>query len=326
MQQRQNGRQYAIIGTGAIGGYYGACLQRAGFGVHFLLRSDYDWVRQHGLRVDSVYGDFVLPEVKAYVDPTQIPDCDVVLIALKSTQNGELVRILPQVVRSQTTIVLLQNGLGCEPEIAAQFPNQPLIGGLCFICSNKAGPGHIRHLDYQAVTLAQFTPDYVPCGITPELDAIAQDFAVANIEVHCEANLLQCRWRKLVWNIPYNGLSVVLDATTQELMADPQARQLVQELMQEVKRGAIACGCEMPDTVLEKMLANTEKMTPYLTSMKLDYEQGRPLEHEAIVGNPWRWAQAQGQELPRIQMLHRQLQFLEHQRAESTHPAPAPNR
>ncbi|MGB0560331.1 MAG: 2-dehydropantoate 2-reductase N-terminal domain-containing protein, partial [Spirulinaceae cyanobacterium] len=109
-------RQYAVIGTGAIGGYYGACLQRAGFGVHFLLRSDYAWVRQRGLQIESVYGDFQLPEVKAYADPAAIPPCDGVIIALKSTQNAQLAKILAAVVKApETTLILLQNGLGAEP-------------------------------------------------------------------------------------------------------------------------------------------------------------------------------------------------------------------
>ncbi|NEO84490.1 MAG: putative 2-dehydropantoate 2-reductase [Spirulina sp. SIO3F2] len=302
-------RRYAVVGTGAIGGYYGACLQRAGFEVHFLLRSDYDWVREQGLRIDSVYGDFVLSQVNAYVDPAAMPQCDGVIIALKSTQNAQLVQILPPLIGPHTTIVLLQNGLGCETAIASQFPDNPLLGGLCFVCANKVGPGHIRHLDYQAITLGQYAPDYVPCGITPELEAIAQDFAAAKIEIHPDGHLLQSRWRKLVWNIPYNGLSVILDATTDALMAHPPTKQLVTEIMQEVQQGAAAWDCEIADAFIEQMLTHTEQMTPYLTSMKLDAQQGRPLEHEAIVGEPWRWAAARGVDLPRIGMIYRQLAF-----------------
>ncbi|MGB0560330.1 MAG: ketopantoate reductase C-terminal domain-containing protein, partial [Spirulinaceae cyanobacterium] len=193
--------------------------------------------------------------------------------------------------------------------IATQFPENPLLGGLCFICAHKAGPGQIRHLDYQAITLAQYAPHYQPAGITPQLAAIAADFKAANIEVYCDANLLQSRWRKLVWNIPYNGLSVVLNATTQELMAEPASRQLVASLMREVQQGAAAWHCEIPDAFINQMLTHTEQMTPYLTSMKLDYNAGRALEHEAIVGEPWRQAKAQGVDLPQMGMLYHQLQF-----------------
>ena len=86
-------RTYAILGTGALGGYYGACLQRAGLDVHFLLRSDYEHVKEHGLIVESPDGDFTLPHVNAYQDVAKMPACDVVVVALKTTQN----HLLPEI-------------------------------------------------------------------------------------------------------------------------------------------------------------------------------------------------------------------------------------
>ncbi len=108
--------KYAIIGTGAIGGYYGGMLARAGKDVHFLFHSDYDYVRKHGLRVDSIKGDFVLDNVQAYNATTAMPVCDVILVCLKSTKNAILEKLLPPLLHKNTltfTIVLLQvmNGL-----------------------------------------------------------------------------------------------------------------------------------------------------------------------------------------------------------------------
>lgn len=303
--------RYAVVGTGAIGGYYGGRLQRAGHAVHFLARSDYDHLQTQGLRVDSVYGNFHLPMVQVYDDPAKLPPCEVVLIALKATQNHQLAQILPPLLASEATILVLQNGLGAEVELAAQFPHHPIVGGLCFICSNKVGPGYIRHLDYEKVAIAQYGPDYAPCGITPALERIHGDFAQAGIEIVMQPSLLQSRWEKLVWNIPYNGLSVVLDAQTNTLMAHPPTRQLVEDLMAEVAIAASACDCTITPEFQQTMLTHTEQMTPYLTSMKLDYEAGRPLEVEAIVGNPLRWATARGAILPKITMLYHQLQFLD---------------
>jgi 2-dehydropantoate 2-reductase len=128
-------RRYAVIGTGAIGGYYGARLQAAGFEVHFLLRSDYEMVKEQGLTIDSCDGDFTLPTVSAYRDATAIPPCDGVVIALKATQNHVLPQLLPSVVNEKSVVVLLQNGLGAEDQIA-QIVKAPIIGGLCFICAN----------------------------------------------------------------------------------------------------------------------------------------------------------------------------------------------
>jgi 2-dehydropantoate 2-reductase len=303
-------RSYTIIGTGAVGGFYGACLQRAGFEVHFLVNSDYEHVRQHGLVIESKEGDFTLPKVRAYRDVREIPATDVVIIALKATQNYLLASLLPPLVRDNSVVLVLQNGLGVEEGIAKIAGNATIIGGLCFLCSNKVGPGHIRHIDYKAITLAKYAEGYQACGITKEMVHLAHDFKEANVPITLAEDLWIARWKKLVWNIPYNGLSVVLDATTQELMANLDSRTLVEQLMEEVSLGARTSDRSIPEPFIQEMLDHTEKMEPYKTSMKVDYDERRPMEVEAILGNPLRSAQSRGIELPQISMLYQQLKFL----------------
>jgi 2-dehydropantoate 2-reductase len=306
-------RSYTIIGTGAVGGFYGACLQRAGFDVHFLVHSDYEHVRQHGLVIESKEGDFTLPNVHAYQDVREIPATDVVIIALKATQNHLLASLLPPLIQDNqdnSVVLVLQNGLGVEEEIAQIVGNATIIGGLCFLCSNKVGPGHIRHIDYKAITLAKYAEGYQVCGITEEMVYLANDFKEADIPILLFEDLWLARWKKLVWNIPYNGLSVVLDATTQELMANLDSRSLVEQLMQEVSLGAQTSNRSIPESFIQEMLDHTEKMEPYKTSMKIDYDERRAMEVEAILGNPLRSAQSRGIELPQIAMLYQQLKFL----------------
>ncbi|MBD2741309.1 putative 2-dehydropantoate 2-reductase [Coleofasciculus sp. FACHB-1120] len=304
-------RSYAILGTGALGGYYGAKLQRAGLNVYFLLHSDYEQVWQQGLVIESPDGDFTLPHVNAYPDADKMPPCDVVVVALKTTQNHLLPKMLPFMVKDDGVVLVLQNGLGVEEKVAKIVGSERVMGGLCFLCSNKVGPGHIRHLDYKAITLGEYTPDYQPAGITERMRQIASDFESADIPIQLAEDLLFARWQKLVWNIPYNGLSVVLDATTDELMSDLHTRLLVEQLMGEVLAGASAFGRRIPDSFVEKMLDHTAKMKPYRTSMKIDYDEGRPLEVETMFGNPLRTAQAADVDLPRIAMLYQQLKFLD---------------
>ncbi len=304
-------RSYAIFGTGAVGGYYGACLQRAGLDVHFLLRSDYEHVSKHGLIVESTDGDFTLPQVHAYGDVSEMPRCDVVAVTLKTTQNHLLPQLLPAVVKDDGVVLVLQNGLGIEEEVARIVGSERVIGGLCFLCSNKVGAGHIHHLDYKEIKLGEYAPDYRPGGITERMQQIADDFERAGIPIQVAEDLLLARWQKLVWNIPYNGLSVVLDATTDELMAGVHARSLVEQLMREVVAGAAKCDRNIPDSFIEQMLDHTVKMKPYRTSMKIDYDERRPLEVEAIFGNPLRAAQTAGADLPQITMLYQQLKFLD---------------
>lgn len=304
-------RKYAILGTGALGGFYGAKLQKAGLDVHFLLKSDYEQVSQHGLIVESKDGDFTLPQVNAYNDVVKMPRCDVVVVALKTTQNHLLSKLLPSIVKDDGIILVLQNGLGIEEEIADIVDKVYVIGGLCFLCSNKVGAGHIRHLDYGHITLGEYAAGYSTIGITDRMVQIAHDFQTAEISIELAEDLLLGRWKKLVWNIPYNGLSVVLNATTDELMADTYTRTLVEQLMYEVKAGANSMGRTIPENFIQTMLDYTVKMKPYRTSMKIDYDECRPLEVEAIIGNPLRKAQALGVNLPQISCLYHQLKFLD---------------
>jgi len=300
-------RSYAIIGTGALGGFYGARLQHAGCELHFLLHRDYEHVRQHGLICESPDGDFTLPKVNAYSDVRNMPKCDVVCVCLKTTQNHLLPQLLPPIVKDDGVVLVMQNGLGMEEQIAEIVGPQRVTGGLCFLCSNKVGPGHIRHLCYGLVALSELATR----GITGRMRAIADDLQRAGIPIELAENLGVVRWQKLVWNIPYNGLSVVLDATTTELMTNPQSRQLVEAIMREVVADARACGVAVTDEIIGRMLSTTEKMTPYRTSMKIDYDEHRPLEVEAIFGNPLRAVQRTEAASPLLEQLYAQLKFLD---------------
>lgn len=304
-------RKYAILGTGALGGFYGARLQKAGLDVHFLLKSDYERVSKYGLLVESKEGDFSLPQVNAYKDIEKMPQCDIVVLALKTTQNYLLPTLLPPVVKNNGVVLVLQNGLGVEEEIAQIVSNVTVIGGLCFLASNKVGPGHIRHLDYGEIILGEYTPEYSPGGISDKMRQVANDFKSAGISIELAEDLLLGRWKKLVWNIPYNGLSVILNAKTDELMADEYTYRLVEQLMYEVAAGANSMGRIIPHRFIETMLDYTVKMKPYRTSMKIDYDERRPLEVETIFGNPLRKAKAAGVELPQISCVYHQLKFLD---------------
>jgi 2-dehydropantoate 2-reductase len=320
-------RRYAVLGTGALGGFYGAKLQQAGLEVHFLVNRDYEVVKQRGLIVESVDGDFRLPLVQSYLTVQAMPACDVVIVALKTTHNNLLPELLSTVVAPHGVVLVLQNGLGIEPTVAEIVGSQRVMGGLCFLCSNKIGPGQIRHVDYGQITLGDYATNpttgqiYQPCGITSRMQQIAADFQRAGIAIELAEDLFLARWKKLVWNIPFNGLSVVLNATTAEMMADPAAHALAESLMQEVLQAAAATlqalspvpqpQRRIPTEFIQTMLDYTQSMKPYRTSMKIDYDEQRPLELEAIFGNPLRLAAQAKLVLPQIQMLYQQLQFLD---------------
>lgn len=298
-------RRYAVVGVGGVGGYYGARLQNAGFEVHYLLHSDYEFVKENGLRVDSIEGDFRIEAVAGYRDSTHMPRCDVVLVALKSTRNHLLERILPPLLHKATTVVLLQNGLGEEERICAIENVGTVVSGLAFVCSTKVGPGHIVHQDYGSVRLAGYrgsTP-----GSRKAAEEVAADFAAAGITAEVEADSRTARWKKLVWNIPFNGLSVVCDTDTATLVGSPPTRELVRTIMIEVVEAAQALGADVPKSLIEPMIENTEKMRPYFPSMKLDFDANRPMELDTMYKIPLERAGSAGVRMVRTEMLYREL-------------------
>jgi 2-dehydropantoate 2-reductase len=273
------------------------------------------------LTIESIRGDFSLPVVQAYREPEDLPPCDVALVCLKSTQNHLLARLVPPAVKRGGFALVLQNGLGVEDDAAKHVGADRILGGLCFLCSNKVGPGHIRHLDYGMVTLGEYRPDGSPGGVTDRLRETGEDFEKAGIPIRISDDLAAARWHKLVWNVPFNGLSVALDAATDKIMAHPASLALTEALMAEVVAGAAALGKTISPSFVSQMLRDTQTMAPYLTSMKLDYDRRQPMELEAIFGNPLRAAAAAGCECPRLEALYRMLCFLD---ARNTAPEPTP--
>ena len=155
---------------------------------------------------------------------------------------------------------------------------------------------------------------------------MAQHWRRAGVEIAVTPDLGYARWKKLLWNVPFNSLSVVLSATTTEMMANPQTRALARDLMEEVQRAAASQGVAIPTADLEQMLRSTTAMAPYVTSMKRDYDNRMPLELEAILGYPLAVARGKGVALPRMTMLHQVLHHLDRQnrRPGSGPPAAAP--
>ncbi|NDV95982.1 putative 2-dehydropantoate 2-reductase [Dysgonomonas sp. 521] len=302
--------KYAIIGTGAIGGYYGARLAKVGKDVHFLLHSDYNYVKQHGLRVDSVDGDFTLAAINAYDSTKDMPRCDVVLVCLKSTNNHLLKNLLPPLLHKDTLVILIQNGLGLEEDLHQEFPGLHIAGGLAFICSSKVGEGHIAHFDYGKLNLGSYS-----CKDINILEQVCSDLVQAGIETQI-LELELARWMKLVWNIPYNGMTVVLNTATDILMNNPSTYTLLRDMMLEVIRAANYVGkgrFSIPESYADQMLEMTRQMTPYSPSMKLDFDSCRPLEIDYIYTHPVAEAGKAGYEMSRVSMLEKQLRFIQDQ-------------
>jgi len=292
----------AVIGSGALGLYYGALLQRAGNDVRFLLRRDYDAITRHGLNVTSPDGDFHLDHVQGYRSSAEIGAVDLVLVGLKTFANDRLVELAAPLMTGEAAILTLQNGLGNEELLAAAFGAERVLGGVAFLCANRGAPGTVHHLGVGMVRLGECTG-----GLSARAQALAQLFTAAGVKCEAVADLAKARWEKLVWNIPFNGLCALLQRPTDALLAHPPTREQVAELMREVIVGANAQGLSSPlaaEPFIARMLALTAGMGAYQPSMLIDRLEGRPLELEAIYALPLQLAAAAGATMPRVALLH----------------------
>ena len=307
----------AVVGCGAVGSYYGALLCRDGHETHFLLRSDFDAVKRRGVSVKSTQGDFnVRPRCSRH--PQEIGPCDLVLIGLKTTANYRLPEFIQPLTDSRTAVMALQNGLGTEAEIKKFLPADQILGGLCFVCLNRTGPGIVHHIAHGKIVIGEYErwPE-------PRTHDLCTAFKHAGIPCQVTDNLERAHWEKLVWNIPFNGLGVAACAgydacvegrltpdtrpgpmmATDALLGNPKWESLVRELMMEIITTANRLQLAIPESYAERNIERTRVMGPYRASTLIDFEHGQPLELENLFLMPRQYARRAGVETPRLDAL-----------------------
>ena len=295
-----------MVGAGAVGLLYGGRLQQAGHQVTWVIPAAADEVRAHGIRI-AADGATTTLEADVVSEPGAAPTADIVLVALKSTANDRFADLVGPAVTQGTTVALFQNGLGAEDQLRRAVPNcGAIVGALCFVCAHRRAPGHVAHLDYGPVDVAEHEAQRV----TSAVRLLTNDLGGAGFSATAHADLVTARWRKLVWNIPYNGLSVLLDASTDELMNDPSSRSLVTTMMSEVVTAGRACGADLDEAFAQGRRDMTLTMTAYAPSMKLDFETGRPMEIAAIYDAPVEAARRAGAPMPTVAAIRDQLRFV----------------
>ncbi|HSE43968.1 MAG TPA: 2-dehydropantoate 2-reductase [Gemmatimonadales bacterium] len=283
----------AVIGSGAVGCYYGALLVRAGHDVRFLMRRDLERARATGLDVRSYLGDFRVDPCQAYGSSEDIGEVDWVLCSLKATALDDAQRLIAPCIGRETRVVALMNGLGIEDRLAASFEPWRVFGGMAFVGINRDEAGVIHHLAAGRVSIGHFEDR------PEENEHLRELLASGDIEVVVAPNLLYARWEKLCWNVPFNGLSVAAGGLgTQAIMSNRLLREMAERAMREVVAAAnadlIAHRSEAQldaEAVVEQLFVATEGLLDYKTSMLIDYQVGRELEVEAILGEPCRRAE-----------------------------------
>jgi 2-dehydropantoate 2-reductase len=292
----------AVVGTGALGIHYGVRLARAGNDVTFLARGDVAALRKRGFTSSAPDGMLSLPSVKVVSSPEEIGPVDLVVITVKATANDRLARLLPPLLHPATAVLNLQNGLGVDEAVAGVTGGERALGGLCFVGVNRVAVGEAvcAHLGY--IELGEFAG-----GTTARTEAVADLFRSAGVKVVVVASLLAARWRKLVWNVPFNGLAVSEGGMmTDEILRDAGREARVRALMREVQAIAAAEGVVIEDAFLHDNVERTRAMV-YKPSTLMDFLDGKPLEVEPIWGEPLRRARARGVDTPRLAELYARL-------------------
>ena len=290
----------AIIGTGALGCYYGARLVKAGEDVHFLGRSGRAALTARGLKIKTPTERINLRKIQVYGSSAEIGPCDLVIVATKATANEALKSILPPLLGPETAVLTLQNGLGVEEPVAEIAGPGRVIGAICYIGCTRTAPGVVNCSFPGLMTIGKFGK---PAG--ERTNAVAALWRRAGVKCTAQDNLEAQRWHKLVWNVPFNGLAIITGGvTTDVLLADEGMRLLARRLMEEIVEAAAKFGHEITRSFVDLQFERTAKMGDYRPSSLIDFEEGRDVEVEEIWGEAVRRAKSVGVPVPRMEMLY----------------------
>ena len=286
-----------IVGAGAIGSFYGAILKKAGCPVSTVLRSEYDVVKADGIRISSPLGDLSYRPDHVYRDgdtPEQTPDY--LILCVKVLPGVDRAALVKPWMGSNTRLVLIENGLDIERELADAYPDNPIISCLAFIAASRTEPGVVEHKAYGKLVMGRY-----PEGSDDNCRQLSQLFIDGGINIDLTEQVVGERWRKCLWNTPFNPLSVIANgADTATILDTEGGEELIRAMIREVMDVAAAEGYPMDEKVIEQNIEGTRKMPPYKNSMALDYLHGRPIEREAVLGNVVAIAQRHGIPVPHL--------------------------
>jgi 2-dehydropantoate 2-reductase len=291
-----------IVGAGAVGALFGSALARQGARVAVVCRSDYDAVSRDGYDIRSpVFGDHRFRPQQVY---RQVAECreppDYLLLTSKVLENVDRAALIRPAVGPRTVIVLIQNGVDIEAPVAAAFPDNELLSSLAFVAVGRSAPGQVNHQSLGSLILGRY-----PDGTSAAAQQLAAAFEAGKVPCKLTENVVGARWQKAVWNATFNPISIlggVLD--TAAMLKTEADQEFVRRSMQEVCAVAQAAGHPQSPNLVEQMIAGTKAMPAYKTSMALDYENGRPMEIEAILGNTVRAARKVGVATPNLDAIY----------------------
>jgi 2-dehydropantoate 2-reductase len=275
--------KYAIFGTGGVGGYFGGKLAQAGDDVTFIARGEHlKAIRERGLRVESVNGDFVVHPAQATDDPASIGEVDYVLVAVKGWQLPEAILQMQPLVGAGTSVVWLGNGIEGTDMVVEVFGRARVIGGLCRISSFVGGAGVIRHVGVSpSIAFGE-----LDSAQSPRVEALRAAFArFADVRAEVPADIHVTMWEKFIFIAAVSGVGSVTRLPIGGYRAIAETRALLIAALEETSALGRARGVALDADVATRILANIDAAVPgVIPSMQKDMMEGRPSELETQTG------------------------------------------
>jgi len=298
-----------VFGAGGVGGYFGARLARGGEDVAWVARGEHlRAMLAGGLQVESPLGDFHVEKVTASDDPARLGPTDVVLLAVKAWQVPGAARALGPLLGPQTFVVPLENGVEAPGQVASAIGEARVVGGLCRIISQLAGPGRIRHGGVEP----QVVFGELDRRRSERCELLRQAFTRAGVRAEVPADIQVAIWEKFLFIASTSAVGAVTRAPVGALRQLPETRELLRRAMEEVRALARARGVEVSADVLPRTLAFLDALPPDGTaSMQRDVVAGRPSELEAQSGAIVRLGREAGVPTPVHDFLYASLLPLE---------------
>jgi 2-dehydropantoate 2-reductase len=275
----------AIFGAGSVGGYFGGRLSQVGEDVVFIARKEHlNAMTTHGLRVDSINGDFVVQPIQATDDPSKTGEVDMVLVG-EVTEAAEVMRPM---IGPETFVLPLQNGLEAPSQLSEILGDQHVLGGLCGLFCYVAGPGHIVHAG---------TDPFVKFGEldnhrSQRVELLLETFKRAGVNAEIPPDIQVAMWMKFLLIAVWSGMGAVTHAPVGIWRSLPETRRMAEQGLQEIIAVAKARNILLPKEALQKTMALYDGLLPQSTaSLQRDVMQGRPSELEAQIGAVVRFGQ-----------------------------------
>ena len=299
--------KFAVIGAGAVGGFYGALLSKAGHDVAFVARGAHrEAMLAHGLKILSApeaVGDMAV-HCRVESDPAKIGPVDVVILAVKTYSNAETLPTLAPLFGPHTSILTLQNGVDSAEQLAAVFGEEKVIGGATYIAAGIEAPGVIRHLGTlrRIVFGEYFNPGE---ALSPRVAALEPVFTGANIQTEAVPDIRLRLWEKFIYLAPMAAFTGASRLPIGPVWDDPFIREMYLSAVDEVERVARASGIPVPPGVRNRITDYTAAAPKTMrSSLLIDLSKGKKIEVEALQGSVVRRGQAVGVPTPIMSALY----------------------